>query len=1464
MIERLRRQNPTYLGLLLIVAVGLFLRVYGLNWDEGLYLHPDERFIAIVSSSRVDMPKLDDLGSIFDPERSPLNPRRNDPNTGQPLSFAYGTLPVYVQSATAWAINLVADTDYQSYPHIYKVGRVLNVLLDTLTIVLVFLLARRIFRPTAGLVAAALYALAVLPIQLSHFFTVDIWLTFFVTASLYLAIRYLDEPTFGRALLLALPVGAAFATKASVPSLIVPLLVMAGWTFWKAKDRFAVVSSMLSAGAMALIVFTIFEPYAIVHSAPFIQDIRVQARIVRGQTDVPFTRQFIGLTPGLYELRNLFLYTIGPGFLIAGLIGVVYSLRRVWQRRDPALLIALSWIVAYVPTLLITEARFLRYALPLIPILAVLAGGVLTARVAVERRVFMRVAASAAIVVTAVWAVAFASIYGHENSRVTASKWMVANVPAGSAVTSETWDDMLPLPYAGAPYMGYEHVEFKVYDDAPPEEKVASIAETLMAADYVVLSSDRVIGSVDNLPWRYAVQNEYYRRLLAGQLGFQLVYDGSVRPELFGYRFDDTGADESFTVYDHPRVRIFKKVENLSAEQIRERLLWGINQPWEPQRYPAETPLMLDVPVAEIETTSDAGWNRFAVDNTILAVLIWLLVVEVIGLAVLPLAANVLSRTPDRGAFSARLLGLLLLGWVGWLAGSLDFWQSRTVNIALALAFLATLNWTWVRWRSRRGQPVALPGRRAYVASLAVWLGVFGFFLLLRSLYPDFWQTWFGGEKPFELAYLRAVTASTSFPPFDPWYADGIINYYYYGWHLLGSVIKLSGVGNSLGFQLGSATFAGLLGLQAATLGSTLFRRGRFRVPSRALIASGAVAVVALLLIGNVDAVRQVVEMRGTPSDTFDFWRSRSVIDFTINEFPYFSSIWADVHPHVMSFASVTLLLTLLVQLVLDRRSFSLPSHLPLVGVTSLVLGTVAVTNSWDAPLMIQLTLAAFVYVGLLRSPRAAVLMGLLGGIVVAGAFLLFTPFYVGFYSVVGGLGRASAGSDLGQFLTHWGIFFGIVVIVCARGFARRLPSEATLRDGLLLSVVALIGGTFAELLALVGGDGLPTVETVMAILLSAIIIGLAAGATHCLEQSPAFVGIGSALAFLSGVVAVYRPSGAVALAITTAAVFHLVIYRRQSSRFLPWALIAIGAVTAASTEFVYVSDDLRNSPWERMNTVFKFYLQSWILLAIGCAVLLSWLWRDARFPTPGFLRSPIGVVASPTSQDRSTATNRASTNLSTRIAASATAFLLMLGLLYPILGTPVRLDWDMESSPSGLSLDGYAWMEGGQILNGTDEPIQFTGDLDAIEWLNEHVDGTPVILEAAIGPYRGNGSRISSATGLPTVLGWDRHQRQQRYEPGIAQRMADIRAIYNETDPVIKLEDLRRYRVRYVIVGDVERSWNYPENPTHYATPEGLATFETLVGRGLEIAFESGTTRIYEVLDFPAWPPAIGAVRGQ
>ena len=204
----------------------------------------------------------------------------------------------------------------------------------------------------------------------------------------------------------------------------------------------------------------------------------------------------------------------------------------------------------------------------------------------------------------------------------------------------------------------------------------------------------------------------------------------------------------------------------------------------------------------------------------------------------------------------------------------------------------------------------------------------------------------------------------------------------------------------------------------------------------------------------------------------------------------------------------------------------------------------------------------------------------------------------------------------------------------------------------------------------------------------------------------------------------------------------------------------------------------------------------------------------------------------------------------------------LALGLAYPVAATPARFDRDMPSSPHGLSLDGYAWMQGAEITTPTGQVVTFTDDLALIKWLNANVTGTPTLLEAAIGPYRGNGSRISSATGLPTVLGWDHHQTQQRYTSDVTKRMSAVRQIYNETNLDAKLAGLRRYNVRYVVVGDVERYWSSDSDPSPYASKAGLDAFDALVGHGLTVAFRSGQTLLYRVDDFPRVPPAPGAVR--
>ena len=184
-----------------------------------------------------------------------------------------------------------------------------------------------------------------------------------------------------------------------------------------------------------------------------------------------------------------------------------------------------------------------------------------------------------------------------------------------------------------------------------------------------------------------------------------------------------------------------------------------------------------------------------------------------------------------------------------------------------------------------------------------------------------------------------------------------------------------------------------------------------------------------------------------------------------------------------------------------------------------------------------------------------------------------------------------------------------------------------------------------------------------------------------------------------------------------------------------------------------------------------------------------------------------------------------------------------------------------------GFRLDGLAWMDGSFIMSSRGERIDFTGDLAAIRWLREHAEHNNVILEASIGAYRGNGSRIAAGTGLPTVLGWDHHEQQQRYAPAIEQRLRDVRLLYTTSDVDTKRRLLRTYRVRYVIVGGVERLWRIeppftgatrPDEP--YASAAGLDAFDEMVGTDLRVAFRSGNTTIYEVVPFPRLSPAARA----
>ncbi len=638
------RRAAYYLGVIGILGLALFLRLYGHNWDDGWYLQPDARNIVMVLTERIHAPSLSHLGALFDPAHSPLNPRSVDQN-GQPQSYAYGSLPLYVTDFLAWLLGLPLRTNLNTYDNVGQVGRYITEFLDAGTVMLAMIFARRAFGRIASLLAGLLLAATVMMVQLAHFFTVDAWVTFFSMALLLVCLRMYERPSLRWTALSGALFGMALATKVSVVELAIPIVLTVVVSF---RDRDwpelieSVVKHLAVAAVATLALFALFEPYAILQPSTFIADANLQWRIVTGRYDVPFTRQFVGDIPVRYEIGNLVHWGLGPFLGIAMLVALGYMVWR-WRSRTFVQLLLLGWIIPYFALIATAEAKFPRYLEPVVPALVIITVAFFVEMLAPFRKLSIRTAAIATAIVVVLlgtlgWSAAFESIYSHPNTRLSASQWIFRNIPAGSKISDEYWDDALPLPIVGYPYPVpyYQRVTMDLYADRPNEQEFTYIATALQNTDYIVLSSDRLALSIPKLPWRYPVDSEYYRLLDAGQLGFQQVYESDVMPQLFGMTFNDRGADESFSVYDHPHIRIYKKVTNLSTSQLRQRFAAAIAQPWDPVRSPSQSTLLLTQPVDHRPAANDLGWSSALTHYSLPAAMIWFLVLTLIGIAGLP------------------------------------------------------------------------------------------------------------------------------------------------------------------------------------------------------------------------------------------------------------------------------------------------------------------------------------------------------------------------------------------------------------------------------------------------------------------------------------------------------------------------------------------------------------------------------------------------------------------------------------------------------------------------------------------------------------------------------------------------------------------------------------------------------------------------------------------------------------
>jgi YYY domain-containing protein len=668
---------------------------------------------------------------------------------------------------------------------------------------------------------------------------------------------------------------------------------------------------------------------------------------------------------------------------------------------------------------------------------------------------------------------------------------------------------------------------------------------------------------------------------------------------------------------------------------------------------------------------------------------------------------------------------------------------------------------------------------------------------------------------------------------------------------MIALLTRLSGFAAHLTFNVGLASLFALTCTGAFGLVYNLVAGAMRASPSRGRpIGYGFLAAILVAVLGNLEGFfESLYSLRLLPasfwrwldipeiSQAFDptvapslmptrswwWWRASRVINdldplgrpmpvAPIDEFPGFSFLLGDMHPHVLALPFVFLVLAIALA-VLRVESDETAHRGGLRGwpydwwiLVPLCLGALGFLNTWDLPIYLLIFLAAYSLarwrsLGLVGWPLLRD-VGLTGIVVTALSFLFYLPFYLGLQSQAGGvLPTAYVGTRFRQYAVMFGPFLaaitGLLVIGALRA-RKRLPARRLLASWLRWSALFLFG-PLAMMLLLVGvmlltPGGRQTLENLRRDPNVAAIVG--ADALPVLLGKLALVklrywvmpllvagmaGMGAALlkAFCSPL-GVRQPSPSPDLAATRG---------DESSTSVSFALLCAvaGLLLTLSVEFLYLVDNFG----VRMNTVFKFYFQGWVLMAVASAFAVYWLGRQRGRLRLAFL--------------------------------AAFWLLFAVGMVYPILGNISRAG-GFAHAPV---LDGTAYLAASQ-----------PGDAEAIAWLNENVPGAPLILEA---PGTGGSSyvyegRVAALTGLPTLLGWGGHESQWRGSYTVqAAREPDIQMIYNTPSREVSEELLSRYGVRYVYVGPLERS-KYD--------PRGLEKFDQF----LEPVYRNESVTIYRV----------------
>ncbi len=537
------KKHSQLLLVVFIILIGGYMRLYNTNWDNYQIFHPDERNIDNAVTKIQFVSQLD------------------------PDFFAYGGLPVYLYKSTGEIINSLQQTNIWTteWGHINQVGRTFSAFFSTLTILILFLLGKKLFNKTTGIIASFIFAFTVSSIQIAHFATTESFLILTITLLVYLSLCYYEKPKTLVLAALAIISGLGIAAKTTALSfLMIPFLSFLLIDFQsQGKKIISFIFKLVFFVMLTFVTFFLFSPYTFLSYHKFLQSMNYETGVATGRIIVPYTHQFDKTISYLYEIYNLF-WQMGPVFALS-MIGFGLVFYFTFKKRQASYLFILVFPVIYFLYAASWHAKFIRYMTPLLPFFSLYAAFTLSFFLK-KHNVFGKIMLWVFLLATVLWAISYMSIYSKPQTRYTASLWMLENIKPGETVLTEHWDDGLPI-YIPGKDIPFTTTQLTIYDNEF-NNKGEYLATMLSSADYISLTTRRLHGSLIHLPESYPTTSKYYTYLFAEKLGYKKVAEFSSYPSLFGLEINDDASEESFQVYDHPKIIIFKNIKHYSPQKI--------------------------------------------------------------------------------------------------------------------------------------------------------------------------------------------------------------------------------------------------------------------------------------------------------------------------------------------------------------------------------------------------------------------------------------------------------------------------------------------------------------------------------------------------------------------------------------------------------------------------------------------------------------------------------------------------------------------------------------------------------------------------------------------------------------------------------------------------------------------------------------------------------------------------------